>query len=289
MPDGPKERLKERLEELYQTYDKAYLKTDPLCFVHRFSTPEDQEIVGFLASSMAYGRVEQIAHALESIFGIMGQSPYSFARSFDPIGDARIFDGIRYRFHKGRDIAALVYLIRQMIDGWGSIEGFFLSSGVGKDPEMESRIENFSRGALDLDLEPFLLPDGHISSATRFFFPFPSRGSACKRLNLFLRWMVRRGDGVDLDLWHSIEPSELVIPLDTHVSRISYALGLTTYRTPSWRAACQVTRSLAEFDPKDPVKYDFSLCRLGILKACPARRQEEKCTPCLLREICSYR
>jgi len=288
MLPGRKGRLKERLERLYQTYDKNYLETDPLSFVHRYSTREDQEIAGFLASSLAYGRVEQIALALESIFGIIGPAPHSFVKSFDPVRDARLFDTIRYRFHAGRDIAALIYLIRQMTEGWGSVEGFFVSRGAGKNPDMELRLENFCRGALDLDLKPFFRPGEKISSATRFFFPLPSRGSACKRLNLFLRWMVRADDGLDLNLWHSIRSSELVIPLDTHVSRISYALGLTRYSTASWKAAREVTGALAEFDPEDPVKYDFSLCRLGILKACPAKRQPEKCQPCLLREICRY-
>jgi uncharacterized protein (TIGR02757 family) len=100
--------------------------------------------------------------------------------------------------------------------------------------------------------------------------------------------MVRSGDEIDLGLWRSISPSEIMIPLDTHVSRVSYAIGLTKYRHPSWKAALEVTSSLLNFDPDDPVKYDFSLCRLGILKECPARREASKCQPCSLRGICRY-
>ncbi|MDR7513161.1 MAG: DUF2400 family protein, partial [Armatimonadota bacterium] len=101
----------------------------------------------------------------------------------------------------------------------------------------------------------------------QFFFPRPSSGSGCKRINLFLRWMVRR-DAVDLGVWRAIPPSKLVIPLDTHVIRVGQCLGLTRYRTPGWRMAAEITRSLRQCDPADPVKYDFALCRLGMSGEC---------------------
>ncbi len=288
MPEDKSAKLKEQLDRLYQTYDSTYLRTDPLKFLHRYRKPEDQEVVGLLASSLAYGRVEQINGTLERILDVMDGRPYAFTARFVPSKHTGLFTGIRHRFHTGQDIAALVYAIRQMIEGWGAIENFFISRSTDGGVDMESRLENFSKGALNLDYTPYLSSEGIPGPGIRFFFPLPSKGSACKRLNLFLRWMVRGGDGIDLGLWRSINPSEIIIPLDTHVGRVSYAIGLTKYRHPSWKAALGVTSSLLKLDPDDPVKYDFSLCRLGILKECPAKRVTTRCQPCSLREICRY-
>jgi uncharacterized protein (TIGR02757 family) len=288
MQEDQKAELKEQLDRFYHTYDRVYLRTDPLKFLHRFGKPEDQEIVGLLASSLAYGRVEQINRTLERVLDVMEGSPYSFTTQFVPSKHTGLFTAIRHRFHTGQDIAALVYAMRQMIEGWGTIENFFISQSTEGEVDMGSRLENFSKGALNLDYSPYLSLEETISPGIRFFFPLPSKGSACKRLNLFLRWMVRSGDEIDLGLWRSISPSEIMIPLDTHVSRVSYAIDLTKYRHPSWKAALEVTSSLLNFDPDDPVKYDFSLCRLGILKECPARREASKCQPCSLRGICRY-
>ncbi len=283
-----KSRIKARLEHLYHAYSADYLQTDPLRFLHRFSNRHDQEIVGFLAASMAYGRVGQINATLERILDVMDHRPARFVARFDPSRHGDRFDSIRHRFHTGRDIAALVNAIRQMVDGWGSIEGFFLSMASDNRPDMGCRIERFSEGALNLDFVQFLTRDGELSPGLRFTFPRPSGGSACKRLNLFLRWMVRRQDGLDLGIWDSIDPSELLIPLDTHVGRITHALGLTRYRSQTWGAVIEVTDSLSSFDPGDPVKYDFSLCRLGILRECPTRRVRATCRKCPLKGLCRY-
>ncbi len=280
--------LRQKLESLYRTYDGNYMRTDPLAFLHRYDDPRDQEVVGLLASSLAYGRVEQFSLVLESILAAIGPEPYDFITRFDPRTHAQRFETMRYRFHTGRDIALLITMMNRMIVGWGSIESFFLSRTHGWEPDMGVRIGNFSEGALDLDCTPCFLPGEARDSKASLFFPNPARGSACKRLNLFLRWMVRRGDGIDLGLWRSIAPSELVIPLDTHVSRIAYAIGLTDSRQQTWRTALEVTASLARLDPDDPVKYDFSLCRLGILKECAGERYGSKCGPCQLKDICRY-
>ena len=120
----------------------------------------------------------------------------------------------------------------------------------------------------------------------RYFLPSPEDGSACKRLNLYLRWMVRRGDGLDFGQWREVSTAHLVIPLDSHVSRIARYVGLTDRLTPSWGTALEVTEQLCRFDPRDPVKYDFSLCRLGILKLCPKKRRPSKCRACPLLDVC---
>jgi uncharacterized protein (TIGR02757 family) len=123
----------------------------------------------------------------------------------------------------------------------------------------------------------------------RTFFPDPARGGACKRLNLYLRWMVRPDDGVDLGLFGSVRPGQLVVPLDTHVSRISRYLGLTGRRTVDWKMAVEVTESLRRWDRDDPVRFDFALSRLGILDACPRRIDPERCAACSLVSVCRLR
>ena len=121
----------------------------------------------------------------------------------------------------------------------------------------------------------------------RYFFSSPAGGSACKRLNLYLRWMVRHDPGLDLGLWTEVPPSRLVIPLDTHVARIARYVGLSSRNTADWKMALEVTRALREFDPGDPVKYDFAICRLGILDYCPRKRDALKCAACLLKPVCT--
>jgi len=121
----------------------------------------------------------------------------------------------------------------------------------------------------------------------RTFFSSPEKGSACKRFNLYLRWMVRREGGLDFGLWTSIPPAALVIPLDTHVARIAGLMGLTRRRTADWKMALEVTDALRRLDPLDPVKYDFALCRLGILEYCPRRVDPVKCAACLIRPACT--
>jgi uncharacterized protein (TIGR02757 family) len=297
--------LKRTLDRLYRAYHSDYLRTDPLLFPRRYRRPDDREIVGFIAASLAYGRVDVMRRAIASVLEGLGDRPARFVARFDPVRDGARFGAFRYRFHTGRDIAALLHAIRRMLEeGGGSIEGFFAATdtadgatggrgcvrGAGEPAPggMAGRIERFSRRVLAFDHSASYPPGEPLPAAFRHFFPRPSGGSACKRLNLFLRWMVREDDGIDLGLWRSLDPARLVIPLDTHVGRISYALGLTGRRQPSWKAAEEVTAALAVLDPRDPVRYDFALCRIGILGDCPARRHARTCAPCGLRGLCRY-
>jgi uncharacterized protein (TIGR02757 family) len=120
----------------------------------------------------------------------------------------------------------------------------------------------------------------------KFLLPLPSRGSACKRLNLFLRWMVRPDDGIDFGIWKKISPSQLIIPLDTHVARIARRIGLTRRTSADWKTALEVTHALRQLDSADPVKYDFAICKLGMLGICPARHDPAKCAACSLNPFC---
>ncbi len=279
--------LKKRLDMLYRTYEKGFLESDPLSFVHRYTSDEDREIVGLIASSLAYGRVAGIKKSVERVLSVMGGEPARFIGGFRPRVEGRLFKDFRHRFNVGNDISCLLYFARQMIETGGSIGGFFMRGYSSSDKNIKEALTRFSSSVLSLDTAGIYGSGGLPASAgVRFFFPSPAGGSPCKRLNLYLRWMVRRGDGLDFGIWRGISPSKLVIPLDTHIARIASYLGLTTRKSRDWKMAEEITASLARLDPRDPVKYDFALCRLGILEVCPQKRDASKCEECLIKDIC---
>ncbi len=207
--------------------------------------------------------------AIERLAWALGRSPSAFVRRFDVARDARALDALGHRWTRGPDLAALVLTLKRMLDEAGSIEGFFLQ---GLDPSAEdvsSALESFSRRALEADVAAAYgaAPQEPRGPGVGYFFPRPSTGSACKRLNLYLRWMVR-SDAVDLGVWHGVFPSQLIVPLDVHVIRVGQCLGLTRLRSPGWRMARDITASLRALDPLDPVRYDFALCHLGMHDLC---------------------
>ncbi len=281
------QRLKPPLEKLYRTYHAGYLKTDPLQLVHGFAAPEDREVAGLIAAVFAYGRVEQIRKTLERIFRPMGGAPQAFILDFDPDRDAPSFEGIVHRFNGTADILALLYGIKQTLLRHGSLQTLFLSAYTSEQENVGTALSGFVEGFLDFDAAPlFGRPAIPSDSTFRFLFPSPQRGSACKRLNMYLRWMVRRDDGLDLGLWDAVSPSQLIIPLDTHVWRISKRLGLTERRSPDWKTAVEITANLRRLDPEDPVKYDFALARLGILGRCLKEVDKKQCRACELYPGC---
>ncbi len=284
----PKDKkLKSHLDRLYSTFDESYLSSDPLVFVHDYKDPLDQEIVGLLASSLAYGRVDTIKKSISKILSLTGASPSQYVLSLDPKKEIKKFTGFKHRFNDGRDVLCLLYIMRQMIEESGSIGAFFATGYRPEDHNIKAALTSFTERALTLDSAGLYgtkkIPK---KASLRFFFPSPASGSACKRLNLYLRWMVRRGDKLDLGLWKGISPSKLIIPLDTHIARISGLIGLTTRKSPGWTMAEEITESLKRLDPKDPIKYDFAICRLGILEECPAINDPIKCKKCRIQGIC---
>lgn len=279
--------LKSHLDKLYKTFDLEYLSSDPLEFVHKFKERRDQEIVGLISSSLAYGRVAGIKRSIEKIMAIVGPHPCRFVMNLDPKKDLSAFDGFVHRFNDGKDVCCLLYFAKLMMDECGSIGGFFLKGYSPEHRNIKEALAAFSQSVLSLDATPVYgkkeLPKG---AGVRFFFPTPVDGSPCKRLNLYLRWMVRRGDSLDFGLWKKVDPAKLIIPLDTHIARISKNIGLTRRASPDWKMAEEITEALKEFDPRDPVKYDFALCRLGILDKCPSKADPDKCESCLIKQIC---
>ncbi|MCU0572953.1 MAG: TIGR02757 family protein [Syntrophobacteraceae bacterium] len=242
------------LEALYRRYNrKDCIHPDPLEFVHRYSELMDREIVGLVAACLAYGRVRQILASVSCVLERMNPSPGQFLldNSLDRIQS--IFRSFKHRFTTGAELAALLGGMREMLLRFGSLEACFLAGCRPGDATVFPALESFAhrlRCACPDGLEGMLLPR-------------PVKGSACKRLHLFLRWMVREDD-VDLGVWKSVDPSWLLIPLDTHMFRIAGALDLTARRQADLRAALEITDAFRAISPEDPVKYDFALTRLGI-------------------------
>lgn len=258
--------LGEALDRLYRHYDHVASAVDPIHIVRRYADPADQEIVAFCASALAFGRVAGVIQTIERLLAPMAPSPAAFIRRFDPAADGPVFEPIVHRWTRGRDLVALLWVLREMVRASGTIERFFLGGHDPSAPDVGPGLESFSARALAIDLRPAY---GRVPRrpGVRYFFPRPSDGSACKRLNLFLRWMVRR-DALDLGVWSGVSPAQLVVPLDTHVIRVSRGLGLTARRSPGWQMAAEITASLRAFDPADPIRFDFSLCHIGMERSC---------------------
>ena len=275
--------LREPFDRLYHSFDHLNSATDPVHIVRRYVAADDREVVGFCAAGLAFGRVASVLNSIESLLAVMGPRPAEFVRSFHPLKDRGRLVPLVHRWIRGHDLIALVIVLQRMLRESGSIERFFLDGDEPSAPDIGPALDAFSTRALATDVRPAY---GRMPKrpGVCYFFPRPSAGSACKRLNLFLRWMVRK-DVVDLGVWTGLSPSRLIVPLDTHVIRLGQCLRLTRYRSPGWRMAAEITASLRAIDPVDPVRYDFSLCHVGMMNACGFNRAQ-KDSQCPLRGVC---
>jgi len=259
-------QLKPALDRLYREFDRSGRVSDPIEKVRPFTNPADAEIVAFCAAGLAFGRVASIMASIDALLHVMGPSPSQFVRTFEPERDGVGLEPLGHRWTRGRDLVALVWILRQMLETAGSLEQFFLDGDTPDCPDIGPGLDRFCERARQLDVTRVYGHQGGPAGA-HGFFARPSAGSACKRLNLFLRWMVRR-DSIDLGVWTRVSSSRLIIPLDVHVIRVGRCLRLTTYKTAGWRMAADITASLRKMDPDDPVRYDFALCHVGMLNLC---------------------
>ncbi len=280
-------RLRIPLERLYREFDWASrVDKDAIQFPLRYPDPLDREVVALLAACLAYGRVDLFAPQVELLLDQMRPSPFRFILGFDPLKDADRFAGFRYRFNRPRDIAAFCLACQRLLIRHGSLRAYFLSGYSPEDPDVGPALERFVRGFLAQDLSA-IFPKGRLSRGYRHLFPLPSTGGPCKRLHLFLRWMVRR-EPPDFGLWPELPPSKLLMPVDTHVENMSRAIGLTRRKSRNWRMAQEITQRLKLLDPRDPVKYDFALCHKRMSGDCRDRRDPVICPPCGLRAVCRH-
>jgi len=271
--------LRDVLERVYARYNhRQFIGSDPLQFVHRYKNRRDREIVGFLASALAYGRVQQIERSLTQLFDRMEGSPYEFTLRFDSRSRAKL-RGFKHRFTTGDDISDLLTRFRRVLDEFGRLEAFFLQ---GYRPEHATVLP-----ALTTFCESLTEFTGgtQTSPGMDYLLASPRRGSACKRLNLFLRWMVR-DDEVDVGLWKHVDKAKLIVPVDVHMGRLCRILGFHDSKSTTLTTAIKITEAFAQIEPTDPAKYDFALSRIGILEGCDGRPRPE-CIACELNGICS--
>jgi uncharacterized protein (TIGR02757 family) len=305
--------LRERLDALVATFDVSTIEPDPLQLVLRYTDPLDQEVAGIVAAAFAYGRADIIVANIGVVLARMTPSPYRYLASFDRKEATRRFAGFAHRFHKTPELVAFLERIAAAIREYGSLGALFRECYDERDEDIGPALERFV-DALRFSVYPVAQRRdqrydrafvGHVRRGRtpdpvaaqrdklktarhiRYLLTSPADGSACKRMNLFLRWMVRR-TSPDLGIWDFVDPAKLVVPLDTHVHRIATFLGLNRRKTADWKAARALTDRLARFDRSDPVRYDFALCRLGILDLCSRKKKKENCDVCLLRDVCRF-
>ena len=278
------EELRVVLDKLYDKYNhREMISPDPLQFVYRYSNPADMEIAGFLAASLAYGRVEQIENSLKNLLGRMGKSPFEFVAGLTD-KDRGVLADFKHRFNTGGDIAELFVLFSKVLNDFGSIEKYFLSFFRISDKNIIPALTRFCDSLLDKHRAAHR---GRISKGLAFLLAGPGRGGAAKRLNLFLRWMVR-SDDVDAGLWRSIDKSKLIVPVDVHMARLCKILGFHNHKNVTLKTALEITNHFAGIEPEDPVKYDFALSRIGIVEGCTGQHRTG-CDLCELVSLCRKR
>jgi uncharacterized protein (TIGR02757 family) len=271
------------LDRLYSDFNLQHSAEDPVWRVHRFERRDDREVVAFIASALAFGRVQSVLNSIEGMLAVMGASPAAFVRDFEPARDRDRFAHLVHRWTNGPDFAALVWILHQMIERSGSIENFFVEGLTPDAIDVGAALQSFSTRALALDVSA-VYGRRRPKPGVAYFFSKPSSGGACKRLNLFLRWMVRE-DRVDLGVWTKVKPGQLIVPLDTHIIRVGRCLRLTKLKSPGWRMAADITAALRVIDPVDPARFDFSMCHLGMMNACGFGRKSGD-SQCPLKGTC---
>jgi uncharacterized protein (TIGR02757 family) len=275
--------LKPLLETFLSSRDWAARRAfDPIEFPGRYRDPRDVEVAGLLGAALAYGRADLFKPKVDGLLQQMGPSPAAFVAELTVARARRLLDGFVYRFNLGADVAVLLLGTGAVLREKGSLETAFLE---GPDA-LHGALAHFTATIREAAPLPKIRSALGKERGLHHLLPHPLGPGAAKRLNLYLRWMVRGPDGIDFGVWKRVSPSRLMIPLDTHVMRIARLLGLTARRDASWRTAEEVTASLRLLDPSDPVRYDFALCHYGMSGACPAVPVRENCLRCELRPLC---
>ena len=250
--------VKTYLDIIYNKYKKKHSSKDPVWTLHEYSDPRDVEILGLIISCFAYGRVDQINIFIRQILAKTSKNIYEFTLNFDHLKDKKHLEDLNYRFNNHYDLISLIRNIQKAIITNGSLEKTFLKHYNKKDENIINGLDGFTNELRKIKQKS--------SVAYDYLLPDVSKNSTCKRLNLYLRWMVRK-DEIDLGIWgKNISRSKLLIPVDTHVYKISRQLNLVKRKSCDLKFAIELTKKLKEFDPADPVKYDFALCHIGIDK-----------------------
>ena len=275
--------LGEHLVRLRDEWTSAPLSSDPLEFAHRYRAPADREVAAFLAATLAFGRVASIRSTLERLLAPLGAQPARFLDRWDGFS-IKGLHGVLHRWASTEDLHHLLRAVASARREAGSLEALFIAGDDAGDDAKSDLV-----APLSLFMASLRAHSGERapSRGLKFLLPRPEEGGACKRAHLFLRWMVRTGPP-DLGLWRSghLSPSRLLLPMDTHVHRISRYLGLTRRPTADLAASREATAVLRRIDPADPVSFDWALSRLGILTECVREIRRSHCEACAVRPVC---
>jgi len=280
-------RLKEPLDRLCREFDWTLrVKQDAMQFPLRYGDPADIELAGLFTSCMAYGRVDLFGPWVDWTLQRMGESPARFVLGFDLQKHGQAFSGFNYRFNREPDVLAFCLAAQRLLVRHGSLKAFFLKGYSPEHPHVGPALEHFAEGFRGQDLSAVFACD-RLSYGFKHWFPLPSTGGACKRLHLYLRWMVRR-EAPDFGIWSGVPPSALLMPVDTHIENMARSIGLTRRRSRNWLMVEEITGKLKDLDPDDPVRYDFALCHKRMSGQCLNRRDAEICAPCGLKPVCVH-
>ncbi len=258
MPQTDYPALLQRLQHAQEGLDlRALRDRDPVSAPWRFEDPRDQEVIALIAATLAYGRVDLLRAAIERAIAHLGPRPAEALEHLSDAAHRRHLRGFVYRMTDAEDLAALYRALGAALRERGGLLPIFEDALDPQAPDLRAPLTRLvhdlrRRGESTRRGFYYLLAD-------------PARGGACKRLNLYLRWMVRGPDAIDLGLWsHRVAPRQLVMPLDTHVQRICRGLGIATRKTADWQLAAEIAGHLRRLDPEDPIRFDFAICHLGI-------------------------
>jgi uncharacterized protein (TIGR02757 family) len=258
MQEVAAEKLRDFLNRKYQEYDQpSFIKDDPICIPHMFSKKQDIEIAGFFASIFAWGNRITIIQKSRELMQLMHMSPYDFCLNHTDI-DLKNLHNFKHRTFNSTDLLYFIEFFRQHYSHHSSLENAFARSLSPKDINVENALNGFHQYFFSLE---------HFPPRTTKHIASPMRKSTCKRLNMFLRWMVRKdAKGVDFGIWNDVSTRQLVCPIDLHVARVAKKFQLLVRKQIDWDAALELTAALKKFDEKDPVKYDFALFGLGVME-----------------------
>lgn len=252
------EALKEFLDRKVREYDQpSFIAADPVSIPHMFTRKQDREIAGFFAAVFAWGNRTTIIAKCRELLSLMDNKPYEFIVNHRE-KDLRRMEGFCHRTFNTTDLLYFISALQHHYRRYDSFEDAFIGDGDEKTEPVENALNYFYQYFFSFE---------HVPQRTRKHIACPARNSACKRLNMFLRWMVRDdGQGVDFGMWKRLKSSQLICPLDVHVARVAKKFGLLDRPNADWQSALQLTRNLRRFDPEDPVKYDFALFALGVVE-----------------------
>ncbi len=258
MKKGGREELKAMLDAYVDKYDRPeFIATDPISVPHHFSKKQDIEIAGFLAATLAWGQRSVIISKSFELMTLMDFSPHEFVL-YHKEQDLKSFLKFRHRTFNATDALYFIHFLKKIYQRKDSMEGLFLEGLDEKATHIGPGIDHF---------RSVFTGDPHFPARTGKHVCSPARHSACKRINMFLRWMVRRDQrGVDFGIWKNMAPGRLICPLDVHVERVAGKLGLLERKQRDWEAALELTENLRQLDPDDPVKYDFALFGMGVFE-----------------------